>query len=187
MRSLHVRAVVLAGIAALALAACGSSSKSSSPTTTTLAPTATTGAAPTTVSGAPTTTAAPGTTAAPASGTATVSTAQNAKIGKAILVNSNGMTLYVWDNDKTAGKASCTGGCATAWPPLDVTGTPTYGSGLSAAMFSTVTGPNGEKQLAVNGKPLYMWAGDKAAGDATGQNVNGFYVVGVNGNKIDAS
>jgi predicted lipoprotein with Yx(FWY)xxD motif len=165
-----------AGFATLALAGCGSSSKSTSSPTT---------AAPTTTA-VPTTTAAPRTQATP-SGTSTVSLVTNAKIGKPIVVDAKGMTLYVWDKDTTPGKASCTGGCATAWPPLYVTGTPTYGIGLTASMFSTVTGPNGQKQLAVNGKPLYRWASDTKAGDATGQNVNGFYVVGSNGTKIDNS
>jgi predicted lipoprotein with Yx(FWY)xxD motif len=104
-----------------------------------------------------------------------------------VLVDSKGMTLYVWDNDTTAGKATCTGACAQAWPPLYVTGTPTYGAGLSAMMFSTVTGPDGSKQLAVNGKPLYLWKADLKAGDATGDGVNNFYVVGTDGKKIDAS
>ena len=174
MRHVHVRAVVLAGVAAFALAACGSSSKSSSPPTTASSPTSAAAASSTTAPGSPAEATA-----------ATVALAQNAKIGKPILVNDKGMTLYVWDNDKTPGKASCTGGCATAWPPLYVTSTPTYGTGLNAAMFSTVTGPNGQKQLAVNGKPLYRWSADATAGDATGQNVNGFYVVAANGQKID--
>ncbi len=179
MRTKFVRVAATAAVAALALAACGSSSKSSS-SPTTVAPAATTVPA----TSAPTT-ATPGTTVA-ASGSATVAVATNAQIGKPILVDATGMTLYVWDNDTTPGKASCTGACATNWPPLDVTGTATYGAGLTAGMFSTVTGPNGEKQLAVNGKPLYLWAQDKAAGDATGQNVNGFHVVGADGNKIAA-
>jgi predicted lipoprotein with Yx(FWY)xxD motif len=54
-------------------------------------------------------------------------------------------------------------------------------------MFSQVTGPNGSKQLAINGKPLYHWVNDKKAGDATGQGVNSFYVVTANGQKIDES
>jgi len=180
MRHLHARVVVLAGVAAFALAACGSSSKSSSPPTTAASPTSATASSPTTA-------ASSGTTAPSTAATPTVSREMNAKIGKQILVDKNGMTLYVWDNDTTAGTASCTGVCAQAWPPLYVTGTPTYGAGVNAAMFSTVTGPNGEKQLAVNGKPLYLWSADKAKGDATGQGVNKFYVVGVNGNKIDES
>jgi predicted lipoprotein with Yx(FWY)xxD motif len=173
------RAVLACGAAVVALAACGSSSKSS-------------GAAPTNPSTAATTTPAPTTQAAPttmaaAAGKATVNEVMNAKIGKKILVDNNGKTLYVWDKDTTPGKATCTGVCAQAWPALYVTGTPTFGTGLKAAMFSTVTGPNGQKQLAVNGKPLYLWTADTAAGDATGQGVNGFYVVGTNGMKIDQS
>ena len=172
MRSQFVHVAAAAALAAVALAACGSSNKSSSPTTTAPAASTTTAAAPT--------------TAVPPVA-ATVALVRNAKIGKPILVDGNGKTLYVWDNDTTPGKASCTGACATAWPPLYVTGTPTYGAGLTASMFSTVTGPNGQKQLAVNGKPLYGWASDTKAGDATGQNVNHFYVVASNGKKIDNS
>jgi len=174
MRSQFVRSVAVGALAALALAACGSSSKASSPPTTVPQTTA------------PATTAAPPTTAASSNptGPATVAVAANATIGKSILVNGSGMTLYIWDNDTTPGKASCTGPCAAAWPPVDVTGAPTVGTGLTASMFSTVTGPNGEKQLAVNGKPLYLWVNDKAAGDATGQGVNGFHVVGSDGAKI---
>jgi hypothetical protein len=41
------------------------------------------------------------------------------------------------------------------------------------------------KQLTVNGSPLYTWTGDKAAGDVTGQDVNGFYVVMATGTKYD--
>ena len=89
------------------------------------------------------------------------------------------MTLYVSDNDKTAGTSSCTGPCRAAWPPLTVTGTPTYGAGLTASMFSTIAGD----QLAVNGKPLYLWTADQKAGDATGQGIGGFYVVGVDGRR----
>ena len=109
----------------------------------------------------------------------------NDTIGEPILVDADGMTLYVWDDDKTPGEASCTGACATAWPPLVVSGSATYGAGLDAADFSMVKGPDGEEQLAVYGKPLYLWGGDEVAGDATGQGVNGFYVVGSDGKKID--
>ena len=168
MRSRLVRLIGPALVAGVALAACGSSGGySGAGTTSTTADSSTT-------------------TAAASAASATVTVVSNATIGKSILVDDKGMTLYVWDNDKTAGKAGCTGACATAWPPLDVTGTPSYGTGLTAGMFSTVTGPNGEDQLAVGGKPLYRWINDKAAGDATGQGVNGFYVVGSDGKKIDA-
>ena len=38
----------------------------------------------------------------------------------------------------------------------------------------------------MNGKPLYTWVNDKKAGDTTGQGINGFYVVGTDGKKIDS-
>ena len=168
-------AVAAIALAVAALGACGSSSKSSSDS-----------------NASPTTTASPAsaaaaTTVAP-SGAETVALASvdNAKVGTTkVLVDDKGMTLYVWDQDTKPGEASCVGDCAKAWPPLVVSGTPTYGAGLDAALFSTVKGPNGETQLAVKGKPLYLWAADKKAGDATGDGVNGFYVVAADGNKID--
>ena len=175
MRTSFVRLLAIVAMAALALTACGSSSKKSTATTGTTAPPGTSAPAETT-------------TTAGSSATATVALAavKNEKVGTTkVLVDENGKTLYVWDNDKTAGKADCTGACAEAWPPLYVTGTATYGTGLDASLFSTVTGPNGMKQLAVNGKPLYLWAGDAKVGDATGQGVNHFYVVAADGNKID--
>jgi predicted lipoprotein with Yx(FWY)xxD motif len=173
MPTSHVRLLVGAALATLALAACGSSSKSSADSATTTV--------------APTTTVAAGTTTVPAA-SATVSSAQNTKIGKAILVDGKGMTLYVWDNDKTANASDCakTPACIAAWPPVVATGTPTYGTGLTASMFSTFMTSNGMKWVTVNGKPLYTWINDKKAGDATGQGINGFYVVGTDGQKIDS-
>jgi predicted lipoprotein with Yx(FWY)xxD motif len=113
-----------------------------------------------------------------------VSLADNATIGKKILVDSDGMTLYVYEKDPS-GKVTCTGDCAKAWPPLYVTGTATYGDGLDASTFSTITGDDGDKQLAIDGHALYHWVNDKKAGDATGQDVNSFYVVGADGKQIE--
>ena len=100
-----------------------------------------------------------------------------------MLVNDKGLTLYVWDKDKTAGKSSCTGGCATIWPPVAVTGTPTYGTGVTASMFSVITRADGTKQLAVNGKALYTFSSDTKAKDVKGQGVGGFHAVQPNGTK----
>jgi predicted lipoprotein with Yx(FWY)xxD motif len=169
MRTSLVRMLAIVALPTLALAACGSSSKSS------------TGSSGTTQPAVATTT-----TAGSSNAKATVALADNSTIGKKVLVNSDGMTLYMSEKD-TAGKSNCTGACAQAWPAATVTGTPTYGAGLSAGEFSTITGANGEKQLAVNGQPLYTWVNDKQAGDATGQDVNGIYVVGANGKKIENS
>jgi len=175
MRSSGFRIAAAAALAAIALAACSSSSKSGSSTTSppTEAPTA-----------APTTTAAPGSTGS--SGAKTVSIATVTVKGKSekILVDSKGMTLYVDENDKP-GAPACTGVCLQAWPPLKASGAITVGAGLTAAKYTTVTASDGTMQVAVNGSPLYTWMGDKKPGDATGQDVNGFYVVMANGVKYD--
>ena len=105
------------------------------------------------------------------------------KYGK-ILVNDKGMTLYVDEKDKP-GKPACAGTCLQAGPPLTATGTPTAGTGVTATKFATVTLSDGTKQVTVNGSPLYLWQGDTKSGDATGQGVNGFYVVMANGVKYD--
>jgi predicted lipoprotein with Yx(FWY)xxD motif len=52
------------------------------------------------------------------------------------------------------------------------------------AKYTTVTASDGTKQVAVSGFPLYTFAG-KPAGDASGQDVAGFYVVKASGTKYD--
>jgi len=165
MRSLpkRCRGLLVVG-AVLALAACSSSSKSGSGTTTTESATTTTSAATTTSVAAASTTVPAG---------PTVATAQT-KLGKA-LVNDKGFTLYTLPGD-TATKSTCTGGCATLWPPLVVTGTPTYGAGLAAADFGKVSRGGGVEQLTYKGKPLYTFATETAPASTSGQGVGGFQV-----------
>jgi predicted lipoprotein with Yx(FWY)xxD motif len=177
MHASNLRFAAVAALAALALAACSSSSKASSTTTPP--------AAPTTTAAAPATTVAPATTTSGGATTAaTVTVVTNPKLGK-ILVNSAGMTLYVDEKDKP-GAPACTGACLQAWPPVPAPATPTAGTGVTGTL-SSVTLSNGTKQLTINGSPLYTWTNDKASGDATGQDVNGFYVVMANGTKYDPS
>src|SRR5205085_5653267 len=124
MRRSTIRFAAAAALAALTLAACSSSSKpASSNTTPTNAVTTTTAAATTT-------------TAAAASGPKTVSLASTS-LGQ-ILVDSNGMTLYLDENDKP-GKPACTAGCLGIWPPVAAPAAPTFGPGLTASKFTTVT------------------------------------------------
>ena len=173
MRTSFVRLLSVAALGVLALAACGSSSKSSgaNPATTVVPATTAPGGTTTTESGSP-------------SGAATVTLAMNPKIGKNILVDAKGMTLYTFDADTTAGKSVCNAGCDTKWPALTVTGTPSYGDKLAASMFSTFKRDDGSTQLAVNGHPLYHFANDGKAGDTKGNGIgNVWYVVGADGKK----
>jgi predicted lipoprotein with Yx(FWY)xxD motif len=89
------------------------------------------------------------------------------------LVNSNGHTLYLFKAD-SATKSACAGACATAWPPLLATGTPTAGSGLTASKLGTITRSDGSQQVTYNGHPLYLFIKDTKAGETNGQGATAF-------------
>jgi predicted lipoprotein with Yx(FWY)xxD motif len=109
------------------------------------------------------------------SGPAEVDIAQNPSMGS-ILVDSKGMTLYLFTND-TPNTSTCYNGCAKAWPPLLTTGAPTAGTGANASMLGTTTRTDGTTQVTYNNWPLYYWAKDMAAGDTTGENVQNVWFV----------
>jgi predicted lipoprotein with Yx(FWY)xxD motif len=92
------------------------------------------------------------------------------------LAGPNGRTLYIFKND-TNGSSTCTGGCATKWPPLMGDGTSVVaGAGVSGS-FGTTTRDDGSQQVTHNGQPLYYFADDEAAGDAEGDGVGGVWFI----------
>jgi predicted lipoprotein with Yx(FWY)xxD motif len=110
----------------------------------------------------------------------------NTGLGK-ILVDSQGKTLYLFAQD-TGTKSTCSGGCATAWPPLRASGKPTADGGAKASLLGTTPRSDGQPQVTYDGHPLYGYQGDSRAGDTNGQGVNGFgapwYVLSPTGNDI---
>ena len=86
-----------------------------------------------------------------------------------VLTGPTGMTLYTHAGD-SATSSTCTGACATAWPPLTATGQPMAGTGLTGKL-GTLTRADGTTQVTYAGLPLYYWQGDKKAGDVTGDGV----------------
>lgn len=105
-----------------------------------------------------------------------------------IVVDSEGMTVYIFDKDTAdSGKSSCSGECLAAWPPVEATGESPAVDGVTGEV-STITRDDGSLQITLNGLPLYTYAPDEAAGDVTGQGVNGvWWVVGPDGAKIDTA
>jgi predicted lipoprotein with Yx(FWY)xxD motif len=85
--------------------------------------------------------------------------------GKA-LVDSKGMTLYVFDRD-ASGKSNCNGQCATSWPPLSAAA-----GAQPSGDWTVVTRSDGSLQWAYKAKPLYDYAKDTKPGDANGDGVN---------------
>lgn len=108
---------------------------------------------------------------AAASGT-TVMVSNNAKLGN-ILTNAQGFTLYVYAKDSN-GTSACTGGCASNWPPLTASGTPTAPSSVTGTL-STIKRADGSTQVTYNGKPLYTFIKDTAPGDTAGQGFGGVW------------
>jgi predicted lipoprotein with Yx(FWY)xxD motif len=91
------------------------------------------------------------------------------------LVGSNGLSLYVFDND-SPNHTACTGGCAGAWPALTVASgeTPSAGEGVTGTL-STFDRGGGVMQVQYNDRPLYFYSGDGAPGDTNGDGINGVW------------
>jgi predicted lipoprotein with Yx(FWY)xxD motif len=107
--------------------------------------------------------------------TATVKTARVKGLGT-ILVNSKGLTLYMFKPDKQK-KVTCTGACAVIWPPLKVKAgqKPTAG-GLARRRLLGTYG----RVVSYNKWPLYTYVTDTKPGQTTGQALNnsgGFWYV----------
>ena len=71
--------------------------------------------------------------------------------------------------DDTDATSTCFEACADAWPPIIVDPDFVVGAGLDPAVFSTTERPDGSLQLVAGVWPLYLFAGDGAAGDLNGQ------------------
>ena len=96
----------------------------------------------------------------------------NTGLGK-ILVDSRGRTLYLFRKDAGT-KNACSGGCATAWPPLRASGKPTAGGGAKASLLGTAPRSDRKPQVTYDGHPLYEFQGDSKSGDTDGQAVTAF-------------
>ncbi len=105
----------------------------------------------------------------------TIKTATMTVKGKSItaLVNNQGMTLYY--NTSDTASSVCSGGCASAWPPVVSTSLPSPVAALPGTL-SLLTDANGS-QVTYNGHPLYTYSGDSAPGQASGDGVNGVWFV----------
>ena len=166
----------LGGVVAIALlaAACSSPAATTAPTTEPVASTpAASTPAESAAASAPAASAPSASSSAAAAGV--VVNMATSSLGP-VLTGPNGLTLYTRTGD-TATTSSCTGQCATAWPPLTVaTGaTATGGTGVTGT-FATLTRADGTLQVTYKGLPLYGWQKDAKPGDVTGQGVGGFSV-----------
>src|SRR3954453_21051950 len=110
---------------------------------------------------------AAGTPAKAANGSAATIGSEKSGLGQ-ILDDSKGRTVYLFQKD-TGTKSACTEACASAWPPVLVTGKPVAGSGVNPSQLATAQRADGGRQVTYNGHPLYTYTGDKQPGDTNGQ------------------
>jgi len=148
------------GSLALLLTACGGSSGSSASST---------GSTPTT------------STTAQAAGQASSSALGGIQPGDVVLIvqksalgyvlaAADGQVVYTYGKDSKGSAPTCTGSCATTWPPL--TGKPLASEADKLpGTLGTVSDANGAKQVTYDGLPLYTFKGAKAfttAGNGVG-------------------
>jgi predicted lipoprotein with Yx(FWY)xxD motif len=100
-----------------------------------------------------------------------VSTAST-KLGR-ILVDTRGRTLYLFEKDKH-GKSTCTGQCATFWPPLITAAKPSAAAGVRASLLGTTKRADGRLQVTYNHHPLYRFAKDTKKGQTQGEGLSAF-------------
>ena len=112
-----------------------------------------------------------GSSAAPAPQAGPVSIeVDDSAIGE-VLVDGDGMSLYVFLPD-TADDIFCLDECRDTWTPVLIEGRLALADGLDRSLFSRRALDDGSKQLAVDGQPVYRYTGDVEAGDQNGQGVD---------------
>lgn len=79
----------------------------------------------------------------------------------------DGFVLYIFDNDALDTSACNSEGCINTWPPIMADN-----GAKPDGMLSLIDRVEGEQQWAYKGKALYLFAGDTAAGEQSGDNVN---------------
>jgi predicted lipoprotein with Yx(FWY)xxD motif len=119
---------------------------------------------------------------------ATVQTRNIKKLGT-VLVNSKGLTLYMFVPDKQK-KVTCKGSCAAIWPPLKLKAgqKATAGGAAKKGLLGKDKNPSGGFVVTYNRWPLYTYVADSKPGQASGQalDLNGglWYVLSPSGKII---
>jgi len=127
---------------------------------------------------------APGATHGPypvAPGEGTPVPAANLQIGFTeelgpFLTDAEGMTVYLFLKDETAGQSACYDDCSAALPPVPAADGMVLPPGISGTV-SAIDRTDGSQQMTYNDIPLYYYATDTKPGDTTGQDVGDVWYV----------
>jgi predicted lipoprotein with Yx(FWY)xxD motif len=86
-------------------------------------------------------------------------TARSSSFGQ-ILFDGRGFALYAFTKD-AMGRSTCTGPCASAWPPDIVPSRPTAAAGVELSLLGTLRRSDGRLQATYAGRALYYYIGDR--------------------------
>lgn len=104
-----------------------------------------------------------------------------------VVTNADGHVLHRFDGDSaTPSATACTDACATQWPPLLVeAGEQPELLGVDADKVGVLQRPDGTRQITLAGWPLYMYAQDDGSLTTTaGQGTDGkWFAVAPDGSK----
>jgi predicted lipoprotein with Yx(FWY)xxD motif len=108
----------------------------------------------------------------------------SSSLGK-IVVNGKGMSAYYFDLDKAhSGVSVCSGTCSANWPAILTSTVKPHMAGITGVVGS-IPLKGGKHQVTINGRPIYTFAFDKAAGQVKGQGAQGvWYVISPTGKEI---
>jgi predicted lipoprotein with Yx(FWY)xxD motif len=103
-----------------------------------------------------------------------------------LLVDSERRTLYVTTEDGPE-QSQCTDECTDTWIPYVVeTDDPIVATNVDGSLVSTFEREDGSLQVAMDGHPLYRYAGDEEPTDTNGQEVGGiWFIIGPDGSVGD--
>jgi predicted lipoprotein with Yx(FWY)xxD motif len=124
------------------------------------------------------TTATPAPTPSMSGSMALIHTATVMVNGKAetVLTDAQGRTLYYFAND-TRTMSACTGGCASAWPPLLAPGASISPGGAALPYMLSIQKTDNGNQVEYHGHLLYTYSEDGAPGQASGQGLGNAWFV----------
>ena len=74
-----------------------------------------------------------------------------------MLYDARGQAIYLFDKEKTK-RSECYGACAAAWPPVLTKGRPRAIKGTRASLLGTTKRRDGKTQVTYKGHPLYFYA-----------------------------
>ena len=92
-----------------------------------------------------------------------------------MLINRSGMTLYFNSTDENL-ESNCSAECAAEYLPFSPESL-SIGSYIGKNAVSMFTRSDGSSQASYEGKPLYAFSGDKAAGDVNGATEDGVWLI----------